>query len=96
MRNLILLAVLLILTQTVYASNESIDMSQTIDISGTYTPKKPLTASQKLKILRTKLEKKNEQMIKKKIETIRYKQELEMMAKLKAVFDKQLKELDNL
>jgi len=99
MKKIILLATLLVSTQGLYAQSNydyDMDMEQSIDVSGTYSSNKKLTPAQKMKLYRKRLEKQNELMVKKKIETLRYKQEVEMMKKLKAVFNQQMKALDNI
>ncbi len=101
MKKLILIATVLISSQSLYAQSNldldmELDMDQTIDVSATYNAKKRLTPAQKMKLFRARLEKRNELMVKRKIETLRYQQEVEMMKKLKAVFNQQMKALDNL
>lgn len=57
--------------------------------------KKPLTSSQKMALYRTKLEERNRQMVQKKMEEIRLKQELVLMKQLEAQMNKTLKAIDS-
>jgi hypothetical protein len=103
MKKIIFLALFFLSSQSLYAQSDlgmdldlEIEMDQTIDVSGTYNGKQRLSAADKMKIFRKRLEKRNELMVKKKIETIRYKKEVEMMRKLRAVFNQQMKALENI
>lgn len=93
----IVLAALLISSSSFAQTN--IDFDMPIDIDGTYssqTSGQKLTAAQRLKILRKKLEKRNEMMVKKKIETLRYQQEVKMMKKIQNAFNQSMQNLNNI
>ncbi len=67
MKKLILIATVLISSQSLYAQSNldldmELDMDQTIDVSATYNAKKRLTPAQKMKLFRARLEKRNELM----------------------------------
>lgn len=77
----------------------SINSNLPIDVDGTYSQQagqKQLTPAQRLKLLREKLEKRNELMVKKKIETLRYQQEVQMMKKIQSAFNKTMQNLDSI
>lgn len=57
--------------------------------------RKPLTASQKMVLYRAKLEERNRQMVQKKMEEIRLKQEIMLMKQLEAQMNKTLKAIDS-
>lgn len=57
--------------------------------------RKPLTASQKIQLYRSKLEERNRIMVQKKIEEIRLRQELALMKQLEAQMNKTLKAIDS-
>ncbi len=77
------------------SNHTNLDFEEPIDVSGSYQKKAPLSQSEKLKIMRAKLEKQNELMVKKKIETMRIKQELEMTKKIEHAFNESMKNLDS-
>ena len=62
-----------------------------MDIDGEFTPKKHVSAADRMKILRAKLEERNEILVRKKIEQARMKSELELMRKLQRSFDESMK-----
>ncbi len=100
-KKLVLVLVALLLSSTSFAQYESsnIDFDMPIDIDGTYsapTQGKQLTSAQRLKLFREQLEKRNEIMVKKKIETLRYKQELEMMKKIQNAFNQSMQNINNI
>lgn len=57
--------------------------------------RKPLTASQKMVLYRAKLEERNRQMVQKKMEEIRLRQEIMLMKQLEAQMNKTLKAIDS-
>ena len=67
------------------ASLKNKAMQDTIEISGLYSPQE--TEAQKLKNLRKKLEKKNNQLIIRQIKQIRLNQEHHLSKKLKNLMD---------
>jgi len=96
-----LVLVALLFTSTSYAQYESsnIDFEMPIDVDGNFAASnngKQLTSAQRLKLFREQLEKRNELMVKKKIETLRYKQELEMMKKIQNAFNQSMQNLNNI
>lgn len=95
MKNLFIAFFLIINVNIAFANGlESMDMD-TISVDGQFD-KKPLTRAERLKLLRQKLEKKNELMVKKKIELIRYQQEAEMYKKMEAAMNKMMTNLNNI
>lgn len=76
------------------ANTEVINANQAINIDGSF--QRQLTPAQKLKRLRKKLEKRNEILVKKQIETLRYKQEVELYKRMQAIFKQQMKNLENI
>ncbi|MFA6238437.1 MAG: outer membrane beta-barrel protein [Bacteriovorax sp.] len=72
-------------------ANDSLDLDM-MDIDG--TPPKGLTASERLKIRRDKLEERNRIMVEKKIEDVRIKQEIALTNKLQDAFGKSLNNLN--
>ncbi|MCP4912236.1 MAG: hypothetical protein GY909_03880 [Oligoflexia bacterium] len=98
MKNLVLLVVLAISTAAFSNTGNmrtKIDNSQAINIQGEFQ-QKPMTEAQKLKVIRKKLEKQNELLVKKKIEMMRYQQEVMLMKKMQKVFNDQMKKIENL
>ncbi len=57
--------------------------------------RKPLTASQKMVLYRAKLEERNRQMVQKKMEEIRLRQEIMLMKQLEAQMNKTLKAIES-
>jgi outer membrane protein W len=74
--------------------NETQDIlnSDQIDIDGTYRKE---TAADRIEKMRKKLEAQNEQMVQKKIEDIRIKQETELSNKLQKAFQGNMQAMDN-
>lgn len=66
-----------------------------LDIQGEYQ-NQPRNEADRLKAMRRKLEQRNEIMVKRKIESMRIKREIEMAKKLQQSFNQQLKALDTL
>ncbi len=95
MKNMILLFVLIVISGAAFAATSENVNLDTITVDGQFE-QKPLTRAEKLKLLRKKLEKKNELMVKKRIEMIRYQQEVEMFKKMEAAMNKMLTNMDNL
>jgi len=94
MKNMILLVVLIVISGAAFAAKSDNVNLETISIDGQFE-QKPLTHAEKMKILRKKLEKKNELMVKKKIEMLRYQQEVEMYKKMEAAMNKMLTNTEN-
>lgn len=73
---------------------DDFSFEEPIDVDGYYTEKKRSSASDRMKNYRAKLEKQTEIMMKKKMEQIRLKQELEMMKRLQQSMNQTLKAMD--
>ncbi len=58
-------------------------------------PKKPLTSSERLKLLRERLEERNRIMVEKKMEQIRFQQEMALARQLEASMNNTLKAIDS-
>lgn len=72
-----------------------------IDVNALYRTKpapqvvrRPMTEAEKMKIMRARLEKQNEIMMKKQMERMRLKQEMEMSKRIQKSFDDSMKKLD--
>lgn len=59
-------------------------------------PKKPLTSSERLKLLRERLEERNRIMVEKKMEQIRFQQEMALARQLEASMNNTLKAIDTI
>lgn len=64
-----------------------------ISIDGDYS-QRTMTQSERMRNLRTKLEKRTEQVLKKKIEQLRFQQELELSRKIQKAFTEKMSALD--
>lgn len=64
-----------------------------ISIDGQYA-ERTMTKSERLKSLRQKLEKRTEQVLKQKIERLRFQQELELTKKIQKAFSERMSALD--
>ena len=58
-------------------------------------PRKPLTSSERLKLLRERLEERNKIMVEKKMEQIRFQQEMALARQLEASMNNTLKAIDS-
>lgn len=74
-----------------------------IDVSAVYRTKpapqpmkRPLTEAEKMKLVRARLEKQNEILVKKQIERMRLKQEMEMSKRIQKTFDDSIKKLETI
>lgn len=76
-------------------ANTQLDMN-TINIEGTYDSSNNVSQADQIRNYRRKLEEQNEQMLKKKIETLRLQQELELMKKVQAAFNQSMQNLNNI
>lgn len=72
-----------------------------IDINALYRTKpapqvvrRPMTEAEKMKLMRAKLEKQNEILMKKQMERMRMKQELEMSKRIQKTFEDSMKKLE--
>ena len=75
------------------SDTEDILNSQQIDIDGTFRKE---TAADRIEKMRKRLESQNEQMVQKKIEDIRIKQEKELAGKLQKAFRGNMEAMDNM
>lgn len=96
----ILFLIILILIGSQIARSETFDY-ESIDIDGAFAPKevakpKKVTASDRMKVMRAKLEARNMELLEKKIEDIRINSEIQLMKQLQKTFDKQLSAIENL
>lgn len=82
---------ILLATQTAFASAIESDM---IEVDGNFQKRE--SQIETLKKVRAKLEKQNEMMMKKRIETMRYQQELELMKKMQKMFAENMKSLNDI
>lgn len=76
------------------ASAETHNMQEPINVDGQYNRK--VTAAEKLKKQRKILEARNEAMVKRTIEAIRLKQEIELMKRMQKTFEQNLENLENI
>ena len=74
---------------------------EAIDINALYRTKpapqvarRPMTEAEKMKLMRAKLEKQNEILMKKQMERMRMKQELEMSKRIQKTFEDSMKKLE--
>jgi ABC-type phosphate transport system auxiliary subunit len=73
---------------------ETHNMEKPIQIDGQFQRK--MTPAEKLKKQREILEARNEALVKKQIETLRLKQEIELMKKMERAFEQNLENLENI
>lgn len=94
---LILTLLLAFTCASVVANDDYLDSMEldTISIEGDYQQPR-MSAADKLKKLRKKLEQKNEEMVQKKIATMRLRNELELTKQMQDLFNKQMKALESL
>ncbi|PIP95422.1 MAG: hypothetical protein COW00_13035 [Bdellovibrio sp. CG12_big_fil_rev_8_21_14_0_65_39_13] len=81
--------ILLLAAQSVFATPIESDM---IEVDGNFQKREEQIDT--LKKVRAKLEKQNEMMMKKRIETMRYQQELALMKKMQKMFAENMKSLN--
>ena len=87
--NLLTALIVLFISNTAIANSYKYDA---LNVEGEYSPKE-LTRVEKMKLLREKLERQNEALVKKQVEQMRLQSELLLMKKIKAAFDAQLQAL---
>jgi ABC-type phosphate transport system auxiliary subunit len=90
----ILIPLVLLFGLSVEASAETHNMQEPINVDGQYSRR--VTAAEKLKRQRKLLEARNEAMVKKTIEAIRLKQEIELMKRMQKTFEQNLENLENI
>lgn len=88
----ILLAIALGFATTVNADT-NIDMDEAIDVSGNFNQP---SGSDRLKQLRAKLEAQNEALVRKQIETLRLKNELELTKRTQQAFNQMMNNLEEI
>lgn len=86
---------LIFITLSTAVHSETHNMDKAINIDGQYQ-NRPASASERLKQQRKLLEARNEALVRKQIETLRLRQEIELMKKMKRVFAKNLENLENM
>lgn len=87
----ILIPFILLIGFSLQAKAETHNMEQPIQIDGQFQRK--LTPAEKLKKQREMLEARNEALVKKQIETLRLKQEIELMKKMQKAFEQNLENI---
>lgn len=85
----------LVFIGTIAAANTEFDMN-TIDIEGTYSQNNKVSQADRIRDYRRKLEEQNEMMLKKKIETLRLQQEMELMKRVQAAFNQSMDNLNKI
>ncbi len=83
------------------SSNTAQQQQEPIDINALYRTKpapqvvrRPMTEAEKMKLMRAKLEKQNEILMRKQMERMRMKQELEMSKRIQKTFEDSMKRLE--
>lgn len=90
----ILAFLLLTLGTSSYAQYDDSYMFDNIDIDGTYSENSNESAADRMRKMRAKLEKRNEVMVQKRIENVRFQQEKEMMKKLNQSMNQTFQQID--
>jgi acetyl-CoA carboxylase alpha subunit len=93
MTKLILAVLIFSSANLMAASNVQRINNDAISIDGAYS-QRTMTQSERMKSLRSKLEKRTEQVLKKKIEQLRFQQELELSRKIQRAFTEKMSALD--
>lgn len=96
MTKLALILGMLLLSTNLFAASNKVQKvnNDIIAIDGQYA-QQTMTRGERLKALRSKLEKRTEEVVQKKIEELRFQQELELTKKIQQAFNQQMKALDN-
>ena len=76
---------------TTVNADTNIDMDEAIDVSGNF--RQP-SQSDRLKQIRAKLEKQNEALVRKQIETLRLKNEIELTKRTQQAFNQMMNNLE--
>ncbi len=100
-KTILALIVALVMIAPIFAKGLDLEDEQspieynTLDISGKFK-KRPrrLTPSEKLKVYRARLEKRNKILMEKRVEQMRIKSEVRMIKRMQKSFDNQMKVLD--
>jgi ABC-type phosphate transport system auxiliary subunit len=85
---------LVFITLSAATRAETHNMEEPININGQY--QKRATPAERLKLQRKMLEARNEALVRKQIETLRLRQEIELMKKMKKAFAQNLENLENM
>lgn len=93
MKTLTLVALTLLSTPVFADTN--IDMDEAIDVSGNFSQPQA-SASDRLKQIRAKMEKQNEMLVRKQIETLRLKNEIELTKKTQQAFNQMMNNLEEI
>jgi hypothetical protein len=95
MKKLSLIAVALILSLNTYGYDDNYYFDDAIDVDGLYTDgNSNMSPSDRMKKQREMLEQRNEQMVRRRIENMRVRQEMEMMKKLQQAMNQSFKQID--
>tara|TARA_R110002049_G_scaffold297041_1_gene485731 strand:- start:1006 stop:1299 length:294 start_codon:yes stop_codon:yes gene_type:complete len=78
---------------TTVSADTNIDMDEAIDVSANYS-RPQISQSDRLKQVRAKLEKQNEMLVRKQIETLRLKNELELTKRTQQAFNQMMNNLE--
>ena len=89
-----IIAVVLVISSFSLMANDTVNNS-TIAISGDFAAR-PVSKAEKLKQLRRKLEKQNELLVRKQIEQMRFRQEIELTKKIQKAFNENMKALEQM
>ncbi|MBH48209.1 MAG: hypothetical protein CME71_08575 [Halobacteriovorax sp.] len=76
---------------TTVNADTNIDMDEAIDVSGNFSQP---SQSDRLKQIRAKLEKQNEALVRKQIETLRLKNEIELTKRTQQAFNQMMNNLE--
>lgn len=90
----ILVPLIILFGFSLKAQAETHNMEKPIEIDGQF--ERRMTPAEKLKQQRKILEARNEALVKKQIETLRLKQEIELMKKMQKAFEQNLENLENI
>lgn len=95
MKKLSLMAMALMLSLNTYGYDDSFYFDDAIDVDGLYTEgDSKMSPSDRMKKQREMLEQRNEQMVRRRIENMRVRQEMEMMKKLQQAMNQSFKQID--
>lgn len=87
--------VMILLSANLFAASNKVQKvnNDIISIDGQYA-ERTMTRSERMKALRAKLEKRTEEVVQKKIEELRFQQELELTKKIQQAFNQRMKAMD--
>lgn len=95
MKNLSFFLVMTLLSANLFAASNKVQKlnNDIISIDGEYA-QRTMTRSERMKALRARLEKRTEEVVQKKIEELRFQQELELTRKIQQAFNQKMKAMD--